>query len=79
VVALGVTTEGAKIPLGLWKGSTENATVVTALLADLVERGLSSSGCGGRGRSTITPARSTILWRHCRAPAQSIVRFVHER
>jgi putative transposase len=40
VVALGITTEGAKIPLGLWEGSTENATVATALLSDLVERGL---------------------------------------
>jgi len=40
VVALGITTEGVKIPLGLWEGSTENATVVTALLAGLVERGL---------------------------------------
>jgi hypothetical protein len=29
-----------KIPLGLWEGSTENASVATALLADLVERGL---------------------------------------
>jgi putative transposase len=110
IVALAITTEGVKIPLGLWEGSTENATVATALLSDLVERGLdpeqgilfvidgakalrkairnvfgeapvqrcvrtrnatcsticpsatgpsSSSGCGGRGRSTITPARST--------------------
>jgi putative transposase len=40
VVALGITTEGVKIPLGLWEGSTENATVATALLADLVDRGL---------------------------------------
>ena len=40
VVALGITTDGVKIPLGLWEGSTENATVATALLADLVERGL---------------------------------------
>ncbi len=40
VVGLGITTEGVKIPLGLWEGSTENATVATALLADLVERGL---------------------------------------
>jgi putative transposase len=40
VVALGITTEGVKIPLGLWDGSTENATVATALLSDLVERGL---------------------------------------
>src|SRR5215210_5515966 len=28
VVALGITTEGIKIPLGLWEGSTENATLV---------------------------------------------------
>jgi putative transposase len=40
VVALGITTEGVKIPLGLWDGSTENATVATALLSDLVDRGL---------------------------------------
>jgi putative transposase len=40
VVALGITTEGVKIPLGLWEGSTENAVVATALLSDLVERGL---------------------------------------
>jgi putative transposase len=40
VVALGITTEGVKIPLGLWEGSTENVTIATALLSDLVERGL---------------------------------------
>ncbi len=27
VVALGITTDGVKIPLGLWEGSTENATL----------------------------------------------------
>jgi len=32
IVALGITTEGVKIPLGLWEGSSENATVATALL-----------------------------------------------
>jgi putative transposase len=40
VVALGITTEGIKVPLGLWEGSTENATVARSLLADLVDRGL---------------------------------------
>jgi putative transposase len=40
IVAIGITTEGVKVPLGLWEGSTENATVATALLSDLVERGL---------------------------------------
>jgi Transposase, Mutator family len=40
IVALGITTEGVKIPLGLWEGSTENATVATALLSNLVERHL---------------------------------------
>jgi putative transposase len=40
IVALGITTQGVKIPLGLWEGSTENATVATALLSNLVERGL---------------------------------------
>jgi putative transposase len=40
VVALGITTEGVKVPLGLWEGSTENKTVATSLLSDLVDRGL---------------------------------------
>ncbi len=40
VVALGISTEGVKIPLGLWEGSTENATLACTLLADLVDRGL---------------------------------------
>jgi len=40
VVALGITTDGRKVPLSLREGSTENATVATALLADLVDRGL---------------------------------------
>jgi putative transposase len=40
VVALGITTDGVKIPLGLWDGSTENATVARELLSNLVARGL---------------------------------------
>jgi putative transposase len=40
VVALGITTEGVKLPLGLWDGSTENATVAKELLSNLVARGL---------------------------------------
>jgi putative transposase len=40
IVALGIDTDGVKHPLGLWDGSTENATVATTLLSNLVERGL---------------------------------------
>ena len=40
VVALGITTDGIKVPLGLWDGSTENKTVTVHLLSDLVDRGL---------------------------------------
>jgi putative transposase len=40
VVCLGITTDGIKVPLGLWDGSTENKTVAAHLLADLVDRGL---------------------------------------
>jgi putative transposase len=40
IVALGVSTDGVKLPLGLWDGSTENKTVTAHLLADLVDRGL---------------------------------------
>jgi transposase-like protein len=40
VVALAITADGTKVPVGLWEGSTENATVARHLLADLVGRGL---------------------------------------
>ena len=43
VVALGIGADGTKLPLGLWEGSTENASVATALLSGLVARGLMSS------------------------------------
>src|SRR4051812_5352571 len=40
VVCLALDTHGLKHPLGLWDGSTENATVATTLLATLTGRGL---------------------------------------
>jgi transposase-like protein len=40
VVALVITTDGTKVPVGLWDGDTENTVVVKDLLADLVARGL---------------------------------------
>jgi putative transposase len=44
VGALGVTTDGTKVPLGVVEGTTENAAVVTGLVTDLRERGLDVSG-----------------------------------
>jgi putative transposase len=43
VVALAILADGTKLPVGLWDGSTENATVVRHLLADLQGRGLDAS------------------------------------
>ena len=43
IVALGIGCDGAKTVLGLREGATENTTVVSALLSDLVERGLDFS------------------------------------
>src|SRR5262249_45099338 len=43
VVALGIATDGFKVPLGLWDGSTENAVVAKELLINLRERGLDLS------------------------------------
>jgi len=40
LLALGIDTRGEKHVLGLREGSTENATVVRALISDLIERGL---------------------------------------
>ncbi len=55
VVALGISEDGTKTPLGLWQGSTENAVLCTSLLQDLLGRGLKLEGkvlCvidGGKG------------------------------
>src|SRR5215210_1901794 len=40
VVAVVITADGTKVPVGLRLGDTENKVVVTDLLADLVARGL---------------------------------------
>jgi len=40
IVALGIAADGQKHALGLWDGSTENATVCQGLLANLQSRGL---------------------------------------
>lgn len=40
IVALGIAADGHKHALGLWDGSTENATVCQGLLANLQSRGL---------------------------------------
>jgi transposase-like protein len=41
--ALGVTTDGTKVPLGVIEGSTENASVVRHLIVGLRDRGLDAS------------------------------------
>lgn len=43
VGALGIDAAGHKVPLGVVEGTTENSTVVNALLADLRDRGLDVS------------------------------------
>jgi putative transposase len=43
VGALGIDADGHKVPLGVVEGTTENSTVVGALLADLRDRGLDVS------------------------------------
>jgi len=48
VVALGVSTEGVKIPLGLWDGSTEVAQpeAPTVGVASSASESTDSSWCG---------------------------------
>jgi putative transposase len=75
VVALGITTDGVKVPLGLWEGSTENATVATALLSDLVERGLDVEQgvlCVLDGAKALRKAVRDVLGTH--TPVQRCVR-----
>ena len=75
VVALGITTDGVKLPLGLWEGSSENATVATALLADLVARGLDTEQgvlCVLDGAKALRKAVRDVLG--ARTPVQRCIR-----
>ncbi len=75
VVALGITTDGVKIPLGLWEGSAETAAVATGLLADLVDRGLDTSQgvlCVLDGAKALRKAVRDVLGVH--TPVQRCVR-----
>jgi transposase-like protein len=44
IVALGIAADGQKHALGMWEGSTENATVCQSLLSNLQSRGLRTDG-----------------------------------
>lgn len=75
VVALGIDTDGIKHPLGLWDGSTENSTVATTLLANLVERGLDVEQgvlCVLDGAKALRKAVRDVLGVH--TPVQRCVR-----
>jgi transposase-like protein len=67
VVALGIAIDGTKVPLGLWEGSTENTTTVTALLADLQERGLGFDQpilCVIDGAKALSKAIRSVIGNH---------------
>jgi putative transposase len=75
VVALGIDGDGVKHPLGLWDGSTENSTVATTLLANLVERGLDVEQgvlCVIDGAKALRKAIRDVLGVH--TPVQRCVR-----
>src|SRR5215217_1252014 len=75
VVALGIDTDGVKHPLGLGNGSTENSTVATTLLANLVERGLDIEQgvlCVIDGAKALRKAIRDVLGVH--TPVQRCVR-----
>lgn len=40
IIALGIDSEGEKMPLGFWQGATENHELCEELLADMERRGL---------------------------------------
>jgi putative transposase len=87
IVALGITTEGVKVPLGLWEGSTENATVATALLSDLVERGLDPEqgmlfvidGSKALRKAVLTVFGEVPVQRCVRHKERNVVRHLAER
>ena len=67
VAALGIDGEGHKHPLGLIEGATENATVVQALIDNLIERGLDPKVCRlfiADGAKALTKAIRSTFGRH---------------
>jgi transposase-like protein len=75
VVALGISIEGDKLALGLWEGSTENATVAQSLLSDLVDRGLDTEQgvlVVIDGAKALRKAVRTVLGEHI--PVQRCIR-----
>ena len=70
IVALGLTVDGTKVPPGLWQGSTENTTVCTESLQNLLDRGLPIRGtllCVINGGKALRPARAAERVRRRRA------------
>ena len=43
IAAIGVCSDGSKVALGIWQGTTENAVVCQSLLKDLTRRGLDAA------------------------------------
>jgi putative transposase len=67
VAAVGVDADGAKHPLGVIEGATENAATVQALLDNLVERGLDPNVCRlfiVDGAKALTKAIRNTFGRH---------------
>ena len=74
LVALGIDEEGKKHVLGLWEGATENAVACTALLANLVERGLNVNRamlCRHRWCQGPCKGRSRYVWQARSRPTMS--------
>ena len=65
VVALVITADGTKVPVGLRLGDTENSVVVTDLLADLVDAGCASSTASWP--CSTAPRRCAAAWPRCSA------------
>jgi hypothetical protein len=61
VAAQAICADGTKVPVELWLGDTENKAVVTALLADLVDRSLSRrrGSAGGHRRGQVSSPRAS--------------------
>jgi transposase-like protein len=71
VVALGISIDGTKHPLGLAEGSTENTAVVTDLLTGLRDRGLDTTRpmfVGIDGGKALRAAVVRVFSHCCRSP-----------
>jgi transposase-like protein len=77
IAALGIGCDGTKTVLGIREGATENTTVVSLLLTELVERGLTSRRRGCTFSMEVKPSPQPCVSMPAKRDSSSVARFTN--